>query len=208
MELILNTDEINVAISFLLIHPPIFDSDANFHRLVQWIKEKFNQSQQSILLVAIYCNSSQLKLLNDFASNLIGYRLQLKGNSLNLSRLFQQVFPDDMLLNEYMRNLPITPKLNAKSFHQNSQIVQTHSSTLGIYFLNQWIKTNSFLNKKQLDLSKWLFDQIMECVEPVHPVILSLINNYVLQLFNLNVISEHRLVPLSPNLILDFFKNK
>ena len=124
MELILNTDEINVAISFLLIHPPIFDSDANFHRLVQWIKEKFNQSQQSILLVAIYCNSSQLKLLNDFASNLIGYRLQLKGNSLNLSRLFQQVFPDDMLLNEYMRNLPITPKLNAKSFHQNSQIVQ------------------------------------------------------------------------------------
>jgi hypothetical protein len=208
MELILNTDEINVAISFLLIHPPIFDSDANFHRLVQWIKEKFNQSQQSILLVAIYCNSSQLKLLNDFASNLIGYRLQLKGNSLNLSRLFQHVFPDDMLLNEYMRNLPITPKLNAKSFNQNSQIIQSHSSTLGIYFLNQWIKTNSFLNKKQLDLSKWLFDQIMECVEPVHPIILSLINNYVVQLFNLNIISEHRLVPLSPNLILDFFKNK
>ena len=32
----------------------------------------------------------------------------------SMSRIFQQIFPDDMLVNEYMRNLPIINNLNAK----------------------------------------------------------------------------------------------
>ena len=156
--------------------------------------------------------------MSDYASNLIGFKIQLKGNSLNCTRIFQQVFPDDMLLNEYMRSLPITSQLSAKLTHglasngkNSSNTVNLNGSnsnnSLGIYFLNQWIKTNSFLNKRQLDLSSWLFEQIKQCVEPLHPVMVSLINNYVIQLFNLNILSENRLTPLSPKLILEFFRS-
>ena len=63
IEMILETNEINVAISFLLIYPPLIDQDLNFQRIIKWIKEKFNRSQQSILLVAIYCNSLQLRVI-------------------------------------------------------------------------------------------------------------------------------------------------
>lgn len=138
---------------------------------------------------------------------MIGFRFQLKSNSLNsIKMLFQQVFPDDVLINEYTQNLPITSRLNAKmSQIQNGS---TTSNTLGIYFLNQCIKTNSFLNKHQLDLNSWLFSQISECVPPMHPVMLTLINNYVNQLFNLNIMTEYRFQPLSSKLILDFFKDK
>ena len=63
IELILNTNEITVAISFLLIYPPIYEHDMYFKRIVQWIKDKFEKAKQSILLIAIYCNSSQLKVI-------------------------------------------------------------------------------------------------------------------------------------------------
>jgi hypothetical protein len=207
MELILNTNEIIVGVCFLLIYPPIYETEANHNRIIQWVKDNFKRAQQSILLIATYCNSMQMRLLNDYVSNLIGYRIQLKTNSLNASRIFQQVFPDEILLNEYMRDLPVTPQLNAKL----SQLVNTStqsSSSLGIYFLNQWIKTSSFMGKRQFDLNKWLFEQIMQCVQPIHPVMLNLINNFVIQLFNLNMITDNRLTPLSSQHILAFFKNK
>jgi len=123
-----------------------------------------------------------------------------------MSRIFQQVFPDDMLVNEYMRNLPIIINLNAKLLHNNSSNKENKSS-LGIYFLNQWIKTNSFLNKRSLELNNWLFEQIKQCSAPLHPIMISLINTYITQLFNVNVLNDYRLEPLSAQLILDFFKN-
>jgi hypothetical protein len=146
--------------------------------------------------------------LNDYASNQIGFRFQLKGNSLNsIKMLFQQVFPDDVLINEYTRHLPITSKLNGKMSQIQTSSSNAASNTLGIYFLNQCIKTNSFLNKNQFDLNSWLFKQICECVQPIHPVMITLINNYVNQLFNLNIMAEFRFQPISAQLILDFSKN-
>jgi hypothetical protein len=151
-------------------------------------------------------------------SNLIGFKFQLKSNSLqSMCRIFQQVFPDDMLVNEYMLRLPITPNLNARltqiHYENNSKTnsadkTQSTSNSLGIYFLNQWIKSNSFLNKRQFDLNTWLFEQIKQCAAPLHPIIISLINTYITQLFNLNILSEHRLIPLPAQLILDFFRDK
>ena len=148
--------------------------------------------------------------MNEYVSNMIGFRFQLKSNSLtSIKNLFQQVFPDDSLFSEYSRNLPITHKLNAKM----SQLAQTSPSssslnTLGIYFLNQCIKTNSFINKRHLALGEWLIDQIIECAEPIHPVMINLVNNYINQLFNLNILFEFRLQPLIHSKILKFFKEK
>lgn len=149
-------------------------------------------------------------MINDYASGLIGFRAQIKSVSLgSMNRVFQQVFPDDMLVNEYMRNLPIIEKLNAKILHNSSSDSSTAgSSSLGIYFLNQWIKTNSFLNKRSLELNTWLFEQIKQCVSPLHPIMISLINTYIIQLFNVNVLNDYRLEPLSSQLILEFFQNK
>jgi len=121
-----------------------------------------------------------------------------------MSRIFHSVFPDDILVNEYMRSLSITPNLNARKL-SNKPSNNSSSSSLGIYFLNQWIKSNTFLNKRQLDLSMWLFNQIKECSAPLHPVMISLIDTYILQLFNTNVATECRLQPLSNKLILEFF---
>jgi hypothetical protein len=139
---------------------------------------------------------------------MIGFKFALKANSVNsIKAIFHQIFPDDTLLNEYTRSLPITARLNSRT----SQSQTSHSSTstsLGIYFLNQWIKTNSFVNKRQLDLNNWLYQQIIECVEPLHPVMLALINNYIIQLFNLNNLTDNRLVPLSSQLILSYFRDK
>ena len=60
--MILNTNEITVGISFLLIYPPLYESESNSQRIIQWIKDKFNQAQQSILLVAIYSSSYQIQV--------------------------------------------------------------------------------------------------------------------------------------------------
>ena len=116
-----------------------------------------------------------------------------------------------MLLNEYMRTLPITPRLDAKvatGGGSATSSLSASSTSLGIHFLNQWLKTNSFVNKRHLDLNSWLFEQIKECVQPLHPAMISLINNYVMQLFNLNILNENRLMPLSSDSILEFFKQK
>ena len=149
------------------------------------------------------------KLLNEYAASMIGFKFALKSNSINsIKMLFQNMFPDDSLLNEYTRSLPITKSLSAKTSQTQTSRSSTANSTLGIYFLNQWIKSNSFVDKRQNEFNRWLFEQIMECVEPLHPVMLALINNYIIQLFNLNVLNDHRLQPLSSELILNFFKNK
>ncbi len=63
IELILNTKEISVAVCFLLIYPPLYELDINFQRIVNWLKENFYRAQQSILLIAIYCNSHQLNVI-------------------------------------------------------------------------------------------------------------------------------------------------
>lgn len=60
IDLILTSDEITVAICFLLIYPPLYETEANSQKIIQWIKEKFSQAQQSILLIAVYCSSYQL----------------------------------------------------------------------------------------------------------------------------------------------------
>lgn len=141
---------------------------------------------------------------------MIGFKFQLKSNSMtSIKNLFQQVFPDDSLFGEYSRNLPITINLNAKL----SQLAQTSSSdsssnTLGIYFLNQCIKTNAFVNRRHFDVSDWLIEQIKQCSRPIHPVIINLVNNYVNQIFNLNILNEFRLKPLNAEKILNFFKEK
>jgi hypothetical protein len=204
-----------VATCFLLIYSPLYETDGNSQRIIQWLKDKFNQAQQTLLLLAIYCNSHQLNLLNDYASGMIGFRAQIKSISLSsMNRIFQQVFPDDMLVNEYMRNLPIIQKLNAKMQHNSSNITKSNnnaasnSSSLGIYFLNQWIKTNSFLNKRSLELNNWLLEQIKQCVAPLHPIMINLINTYITQLFNVNVLNDYRLEPLSAHLISEFYINK
>lgn len=62
VELILNTNEISVATCFLLIYSPLYEADGNFQRIIQWLKDKFSQAQQSLLLLAIYCNSHQLNV--------------------------------------------------------------------------------------------------------------------------------------------------
>ena len=36
--------------------------DMYFQKIIQWIKQKFENAKQSILLIAIYCSSSQLKV--------------------------------------------------------------------------------------------------------------------------------------------------
>lgn len=62
IDLILSTKEISVAACFLLIYPPLYELDINFQRIVGWLKENFYRAQQSILLIAIYCNSHQLNV--------------------------------------------------------------------------------------------------------------------------------------------------
>ena len=100
-----------------------------------------------------------------------------------------------MLVNEYMRNLPIINNLNAKLMHNSSNSSKDNKSSLGIYFLNQWIKTNSFLNKRSLELNNWLFEQIKQCSAPLHPIMISLINTYITQLFNVNVLEVNTHIP-------------
>lgn len=123
-----------------------------------------------------------------------------------MSRVFQNVFQDDLLIDEYMKSLPITPNL---SKNLKAQATSSNMSSLDIYFLNQWIKTSSsFQNKRSFDLNNWLCEQIKQCSQPLHPIIVSLINTYVFQLFNPNIVNENRLTPFSSTLILQFLKEK
>lgn len=205
MNLIENSKEICLAVSFLLVYPALYENDlANFNRIVQWIKDNFIQSKQNLFLIAIYCSSNQLQQLNDFVSNIIGFKCALKLNSLNsLSKIFQQVFPDEMLINEYLKHLPITFNLNAKLIVSQNEAA---NSPLGIYFLNQLIKNSSILNKRELKLNEWLFDQILACSSPIHPIMVNLINNYLILLFNPNIQNEYRLLPIDKLKIFNFFK--
>jgi hypothetical protein len=120
-----------------------------------------------------------------------------------MTKVFHQVFHNDTILIQYTKQLPITSKLSAKTIASEDQ-----NSLLGIYFLNQLIKNNTTLNKCQLNLNEWLFNQILECCAPIHPIIVTFINTYVNQIFNLAIQTEHRLAPLSESLILNFFKNQ
>jgi hypothetical protein len=210
INLILSTNEISVAACFLLIYPPLFESLDNYQSITKWLRSKFFEAQQSILLIAIYCNSHQLQHLNDYASNIIGFKFPLKTTSLHsMSKIFKEVFPDDTLITEYMKSLPIIKGLNSDRLINDQQQSSTAASSLGIYFLNQWIKSsNSFSNIRSLSLDIWLTDQIKECTEPLHPIMISLINNYVTQLFNSSVKNENnRLLILAPDTILKFLKD-
>lgn len=116
-------------------------------------------------------------------------------------KIFHKVFHNDSLLIEYTKQLPITLKLNSKTIPSEDQ-----NSLLGIYFLNQLIKNNTTVNKCQLNLNDWLFKQILECTYPIHPIIVTLINTYINQVFNFTINSEQRLIPLSESSIMNFFK--
>jgi hypothetical protein len=118
-----------------------------------------------------------------------------------MTKLFHQVFHDHQILIQYTKQLSITKKLNAKTEASEDQ-----NSLLGIYFLNQLIKNNTTFNKCELNLNEWLFNQILECCAPIHPIIVTFINSYVSQIFNTT--TEHRLAPLSENSILNFFKRQ
>ena len=120
-----------------------------------------------------------------------------------MTRLFHQVFHNDIILIQYTKQLSITTELNSKT-----QASEDQNSLLGIYFLNQLIKNNTTINKCELNLNEWLFNQILECRAPIHPIMVTFINSYVCQIFNLTLQPEHRLTPLSENSIINYFKNQ
>ncbi len=64
MHLITNTNEITSGVCFLLMYPSIYDNDAkNAERLVIWLKENFSFEKQDLLLIALYCNASQIQVI-------------------------------------------------------------------------------------------------------------------------------------------------
>ena len=118
-----------------------------------------------------------------------------------MTKLFHQIFHEHAILIRYTKQLSITSKLNAKT-----EAAEDQNSLLGIYFLNQLIKNNTTFNKSDLNLNEWLFNQILECCAPIHPIMVTFINSYVSQIFNIS--AEHRLPPLSEKAIIDFYSSQ
>ncbi|CAF1495656.1 unnamed protein product, partial [Didymodactylos carnosus] len=161
---------ITLALSFLMIVPTLIESVEQ--TVIQWLKHSLEKDvSEKLLMIGIFCSANYLEPLNAIVSNTLGFNCVIRPGTFTHLRnlLTQTVFTTDILIQRFPL-IPVTKNLSTSK--------QSSHAFLPAHFICHLLSSGS-CNLHHVNMNKWIYDQILLCVEPVHPIMLTLINEYV-----------------------------
>lgn len=178
-----NHRTLKLGLCFLVLCPNIFEQVGKteiLNILIQ-AKEKaqnnqndeFESDSEMLLLLAIHFHTNQSNSkINELFVNALSIQVRITdSNFMDFGKLFTRELFQEKLLAEFVISLPPTKNLGIKS----------HS--LAVTCLHELLKGGIY-DLSGLDIKPWLLRQLFETSDTIHPLIPSLIAEYVRCLLN------------------------
>lgn len=224
-------DEITMIVQLLTSHPPPSPAGVRFvslglcmliacpslighHNLekrsiewVQWLvrEEAYFESASGVsasfgemlLLMAIHFHSNQLSAICDLVCATLGMKIPIRPNNLTrMKQIFMQEIFTEQVVTSHAVKVPVTANLNANI-----------PGFLPVHCIHQLLKSRAFA-KHRVPIKNWIYRQICNSVQPLHPVLPALVEVYVNSiLVTNNKTSEHTNKPINEAEIRKVFQN-
>lgn len=183
---------ISICLCMILVFPQIIGHQETL--IIDWFKwllqsEIYHGQQVSttesygemLLLIATFFHSNQLAQIGELVSSTLGIKHSIiRTNDLILIKhiFIQNIFPMETVSSLAVK-VPVTNKLN-----------DLINGTLPIHCIYQLLKNRSF-TKYNIPIKNWIFNQLSNCIPPIHRILPKLIEEFVNSVLIPNIQSGH-----------------
>ncbi|XP_066936944.1 integrator complex subunit 2-like isoform X1 [Clytia hemisphaerica] len=157
-------------------------------KVTHWLRQLIEKSStyqqegspsygETLLLIAIHFHGHTLEPIIDLVASTLGIKLR-PASLTKLKLLFTQTIFPEKVIAEHALTVPVTKNLNGNL-----------RTFLPVHCIHQLLKSRVF-TKYSISVKEWLFKQILQCGQPVHPLMMGLLETYVLAIVKTMNISK------------------
>ena len=181
-----------LSLCFLFMIPIVIEN--NQQTILDWIRPRISklETDEKFLIIGLFCVTNYNEPLNALISSTFDYPCRIETNQSHPLRdlLIRGIFTNNSLVQRFS-TLQITENLNAN-------LTSKHISA---YFICYLLSTG-LCNKHHVEMNAWIWSQILQSTKPIHPIMLTLINEFISAIVNTRC--EWRLTPIDTKIILDY----
>ncbi|CAF2841089.1 unnamed protein product [Rotaria sp. Silwood2] len=163
------TTNVTLGLCFLFMIPSLVER--NEQTIIEWLVPTMSSlsTDDKLLMIGLFCMTNYNEPLNALVSSTLDFPCRIDPGPFHHSRLLliQRVFTNDLLVQRFA-TIQITPNLNAN-------ITIKHIPAHFICYL----LSKGLCNQHHVQMSSWVWSQILQCTTPIHPIMLTLINELV-----------------------------
>ncbi|UJR31011.1 hypothetical protein I4U23_018522 [Adineta vaga] len=167
--LLLPTMDVTLGLCYLFMIPSLVEH--NEQRIIEWLIPTMSslETDDKLLMIGLFCITNYNEPLNALASSTLDFPCRIDPGPFHHSRLLliQRVFTNDLLVQRFA-TIQITLNLNATMTLKH----------LPAHFIC-YLLSKGLCNQHHVQMSPWVWSQILQCITPIHPIILTLINELV-----------------------------
>ncbi|CAF1650199.1 unnamed protein product, partial [Adineta ricciae] len=167
--LLSRTMDVILGLCYLFMVPSLVEH--NEQRIIEWLIPTMSslETNDKLLMIGLFCMTNYYEPLNALVSSTLDFPCRIDPGPFHHSRLLliQRVFTNDLLVQRFA-TIQITPNLN-------STMTLKH---LPAHFIC-YLLTKGLCNQHHVEMSPWVWSQLLQCVTPIHPIMLTLINELV-----------------------------
>jgi len=165
--------------------------------IIEWLKPTMSSllTDDKLLMIGLFCMTNYNEPLNAFVSSTLDFPCRIDPGPFHHSRLLliQDIFTNDLLVQRFA-TIQITPNLNLN-------ITSKHIPAHFICYL----LSKGLCNQHHVQINTWIWSQILQSTIPIHPILLTLINEFVITIVDIRY-SWH-LLPIDTQIIHDYLSS-
>ncbi|CAF0784454.1 unnamed protein product [Rotaria sordida] len=193
--LLLPTTNVTLGLCFLFMIPSLVER--NEQTIIEWLKPTMSSlsTDDKLLMIGLFCMTNYNEPLNALVSSTLDFPCRIDPGPFHHSRLLliQRVFTNDLLVQRFA-TIQITPNLNAN-------ITVKHIPAHFICYL----LSKGLCNQHHVQMSSWVWSQILQCTTPIHSIMLTLINELVITIVDSRYIWH--LKSIDTQIIYDYLRS-
>ncbi|CAF3462153.1 unnamed protein product [Rotaria socialis] len=193
--LISKTTDVTLGLCFLFMVPSLVER--NEQKIIEWLTPTMSSisTDDKLLMIGLFCMTNYNEPLNAIVSSTLDFPCRIDPGHFHHSRLLliQRVFTNDLLVQRFA-TIQITSNLN-------SHITIKHIPAHFICYL----LSKGLCNQHRVQMSSWVWSQILQCTTPIHPIMLTLINELVTTIVDSRYLWH--LIPIDTDMIHNYLKS-
>ncbi|CAF0763251.1 unnamed protein product [Adineta steineri] len=190
--LLSSTIDVTLGLCYIFMIPSLVEN--NEKRIIEWFTSTISSTStdDKLLMIRLFCITNYNEPLNVLISSILDFPCRIDTGSFHQSclSLIQLIFTNDLLVQRFA-TIKITPNLN-------STIKTKHIPAHFICYL----LSKGLCNEHQVQMSSWVWSQMLQCKTPIHPIMLTLINELVTTIVDLRY--AWHLAPMDTQIIRDY----
>lgn len=186
--------DVTLGLCFLFVVPLLVEH--NEQSIIDWLLPTMSAlaTDDKLLMIGLFCMTNYNEPLNALVSSTLDFSCRIEPGPFHHSRLLlvQRVFTNDLLVQRFA-TIKTTPNLNASLTikHIPAQFIS-------------YLLSKGLCNQHHVQMSSWVWSQMLQCTAPIHPIMLTLINELVTTIVNARFLWQ--LAPIDTQIIQDYLQ--